>query len=112
MKMSVGWIAVALYLGLFVLALRSPYFAAFRGATVVVMILVVLRDWREKGRGWLPTLSWVVPFGIVWFAGEVLIERPEILAMAVWAVGFGIVVLMLSDRPANWWYRAVSGLLK
>ena len=112
MKVSWGWIAVALFIGLAILAAQSPYFVAFRSATAGVMILVAVREWRQAGRGWLPTISWAVPLGIVWPVGTILVQRPQILAMAVWALGLGIALLMLSDRPANWWCRAVNGLLK
>ena len=81
MRISVGWLLVLLYLGLAIVAVRSPYFLAFRGATADLMILLGVREWRQKRRGWFPTLSWAVPLGVFWLAGIILIQCPQDLAM-------------------------------
>jgi hypothetical protein len=114
MRLDRGWVLVAIFLVLFALLVRSPYFTAFRGGTVIVVVIVGIREWRAQGRGWIPTLTWALPFGIAWFVTvTVIFRQTDNTTVAAWALGAVLLIfVILSDGVANWWCRAINGLLK
>ncbi len=98
---------VGLFL-LFAAVARTPYFAVFRLLFVGALLTLGISDWRTKGHGWLPTLSWTVPLGVLWIAGQWFILRPIALAVLVfWLGGTFLVVMMASERAGAWWYKVV-----
>jgi hypothetical protein len=93
---------------LFAVASRTPYFLLFRLVFTTGLVLIGASEWRSKGRGSLPTLSWAVPVGLLWILAESMFDRPLLAAIVMYWAGGGLVFLMsASDTAARWWYGAV-----
>ena len=93
---------------LLALAARTPFFELARLVLAGVVVLLSISDWRTKGHGWLPTLSWTVPFGGLWMVVQSLVDRPVMIVVAVYWLGFvPMMVMLASTRAATWWYEVV-----
>ena len=96
-------VAVLVFLFLGVIAI-SPL-----GAIIPLLLLVLpafgVYEWRHRGHGWLPTLSWTVPL-----AGWILVEwfaAPAPLGAVLFLLGAGFLLLMLTDKGVAFWYERV-----
>lgn len=103
------WIGVAVaVLVMVAVAARTPFFGLFRLVFAGGLVILCISEWRTKGHGWLPTLSWTVPLGVPWSAAQALIDRPLALVLLTYWVGFAVMLTMLiSTRAATWWYEVV-----
>jgi hypothetical protein len=103
------WLGVPVVaLVLFAIAAQTPYFLWFRLLFAIGLVVLSALEWRSRGHGWLPTLSWAVPLGSLWIVAQVVVQRPAALAWLAYCVGFGFVLAMLiSTRAARWWYEVV-----
>ena len=100
-----GCVAVFLSLGV---AARTPYFEVVRLLFATGVLLLGISDWRTKGHGWLPTLSWVVPLGGLWVVGQWLVDGPKVLVVLTYGLGaVPVIVMIVSTRAAKWWYEVV-----
>jgi hypothetical protein len=100
-----GFVALFLSLGV---AAGTPYFDVVRVLLAIVVVLLGISDWRTKGHGWLPTLSWAVPFGARWAGGQWLVDGSKILVLLVYVLGAVPLMLMIvSQRASKWWYEVV-----
>lgn len=94
---SLLWVAIA----------RTPFYDPVRVLFLTGLVALGVSDWRAKGHGWLPTLSWTLPLGLFLLV-ERLVDRSSILGPLGYGAGgaFGV-VMMASDRAAAWWYKVV-----
>jgi len=79
--------AVALFL-VFAVAARTPFFDLVRLLFAGVVVALCIADWRAKGHGWLPTLSWTVPLGGLWMLAQWIVDGPIVLVVLIYWLGF------------------------
>ena len=93
---------------MFAVASGTPYFKWFRVLFSLALVILTARAWRERGREWLPALSWAIPLAILWTVGQYLVDRPLTLVVFIYWLGLGAVLVMLvSTRAARWWYEVL-----
>lgn len=99
--------AVLLFM-LFAAAARTPFFDLIRLLFVGVLMVLCISDWRTRGHGWFPTLSWTVPLGGLWMVGQWLVDGPVIHILLIYWLGFvSMMAMLVSKRAARWWYEVV-----
>jgi hypothetical protein len=107
----ISWVWYALPVGALIymaIGSRTPYFLLFRMLFTIVLVLLGALDWRSKGRRWLPILSWTVPFASLWLIAQAIVNRPVIVVVLVYWIGFAALLAMVaSTRAARWWYETV-----
>ena len=92
----------------FAMAARTQFFDLVRLVFAGMLLLLAISDWRTKGHGWLPTLSWTAPLGGLWVVGQWLVDSPAALVVIIYWLGFvPVIVMLVSTRAATWWYRVV-----
>jgi hypothetical protein len=89
-------------------ASRTPYFLLFRLLFGILLTVLAALSWREKGRAWLPILSWTVPLGGLWLVAQAIVDRPVFVEILIYWIGSGVLLVMVvSHRAARWWYETV-----
>jgi len=106
---TIWFVGIVLVVALMVaVASGTPYFKWFRLLSSLALVILTAWVWRERGREWLPTLSWAIPVAVSWIAAQQLVDSPVGLVRFIYSLGLGVVLVMLvSTRAARWWYEVV-----
>jgi len=106
---TIWFVGIVLVVFLMVaVASGTPYFKWFRLLSSLALVILTARAWRERGREWLPTLSWAIPLAVLWIAAQQLVDRPVAVVVITYWLGLAaLLVIMASTRAARWWYEVV-----